>query len=729
MKGKRTLSLVLALTFLVLSLPHTGAFSDMAGHIAERAVERFCAYGYVVGNDDTFRPDDPITRAELAVILDRMASFTNLSSNVYSDLDEGWYTEAVLKLSAAGIMQGYDGLIRPFDNMTRAEAVVLLARTFHLEPEPDGVRFLDDAADIPDWAVGYVGAMASGGFLPFGRTFLAGQDITRAELILILDSLLADVYDEPGVYTDNIHGNLLITAQDVILSDVTVAGNVYLSGQAQNVSLDGATILGEVFSLTNTDAQPENSVIAPDVPDPSPSSDIEAELDLSHTGTETVSVIVRAGQTLTQIAALLEEKSVCAAEEFLAACETIDFSRYYSFLSDAYVSENRVFALEGYLLPDTYTLYLGSSPELVLKTFLDASADIYLAYAERAALLGYTLDEAVTIASIIEKEVGGCTSQDRATVASVIYNRLESGTKLQMNATENYLEACASSWESLSLSEYASYYDTYVCDGLPAGAICSPRAECLEAALTPYETDYLFFRSDRYGNIYYAVTYDEHVQNGELAKNATEYLGYLGNLDDTLEAEEPVIPVDGPYSGYTILLDPGHGGMETGSYTGDCSEKDINLAIALLLRDILRAEGVTVLMTRDNDAYLSAEDRVALTAETSPDLFLSIHCNAYEDDSTVGGIETYYYPGKEDSAAWAELIQDALIASSGASDRGVKQRELLVLHYAEMPAVMAELGFLTNSFECDLLRSDDYQALLAQGLAEGIFAYLDGLSA
>ena len=87
MKGKRTLSLVLALTFLVLSLPHTGAFSDMAGHIAERAVERFCAYGYVVGDYDTFRPDDPITRAELAVILDRMASFTNLSSNVYSVVD------------------------------------------------------------------------------------------------------------------------------------------------------------------------------------------------------------------------------------------------------------------------------------------------------------------------------------------------------------------------------------------------------------------------------------------------------------------------------------------------------------------------------------------------------------------------------------------------------------------------------------------------------------------
>ena len=72
-------------------------------------------------------------------------------------------------------------------------------------------------------------------------------------------------------------------------------------------------------------------------------------------------------------------------------------------------------------------------------------------------------------------------------------------------------------------------------------------------------------------------------------------------------------------------------------------------------------------------------------------------------------------------------MQEALIAASGASDRGVKQNELIVLHYTEMPSVMAELGFLTSTLEGDLLQSDTYQTLLAQALADGTFSYLDTL--
>ena len=484
------------------------------------------------------------------------------------------------------------------------------------------------------------------------------------------------------------------------------------------------------IEITTTDGSFSEGITEPgtgsdDLPI-SPSGNIETELDLTYTDEKTVNVIVRAGQSLAQIFEQIEEKGVCSAGELFSVCESIDFSRYYSFLSASYRAENRIFALEGYIAPDTYTFHMGSSPALVLKTMLDASANVYTDYAERAAALGYTLDEVITIASIIEKEVGGCTEQDRATVASVIYNRLSDDIRLQMNVTENYLETYVLPYTDVDLATYSQYYDTYVCHGLPAGAICSPRAACIEAALSPYDTDYIFFRSDRYGNIYYAVTYEEHVQNGELADAATEYLGYLGSVGVS-DSEEEYVPVEGQYSGVTVMLDPGHGGMETGAYTGDISEKDINLAVAYALRDILRAEGVNVLMTREGDAYLSADDRVALAAEQSPDLFLSIHCNSYEDDATVGGIETYYYPGDDASRTWASYVQTALISASGTSDRGVKENELIVLHYTEMPSIMAELGFLTNSQEGDLLQTSAYQTLLAQALADGTFAYLDTL--
>ncbi len=731
MKLRCTRSVVLVLTFLFIFLPHTGAFSDMTGHPAEEAVERFSNYGIIMGYDGFFRPDDSITRAEMAVIIDRMVSYTRAAQNTYQDLDEGWHTEAILKVSAAGVMQGYDGLVRPFDNITRAEAVVMLARTFGIAEYADGIRIFDDEDAIPGWAAGFAGAMAYAGALPFHGTFQSDRDITRAEVVMILDSLLTEIYDTSGPYTDDVYGNVLITAPDVVLSNITVTGNIYVTGQARNLTLSGANVLGEVYNMADTDITTDDGgftggIIMPEPPASLPDGDIEAELELSHTDSKTASVIVRAGQSLAQIFELLEEKGVCSADELFTACETIDFSRYYPFLSDSYAAANRVFALEGYIAPDTYTFYRESSPALVLKTLLDASADAYAGYAARAASLGYTLDEVVTIASIIEKEVGGCTEQDRATVASIIYNRLAGGSKLQMNVTENYLETYVLPYTDAALEAYAPYYDTYSCSGLPAGAICTPRAACIEAALSPYDTEYIFFRSDRYGNIYYAVTYEEHVQNGVLADSATAYLGYLGNVPAPGQQDE-YVPVEGRYSGVTVMLDPGHGGVETGAYTGDCSEKDVNLAVAYRLRDILRAEGVNVLMTRDGDTYLSAEDRVERAAEQSPDLFLSIHCNSYETDTAVGGIETYYYPGDEASSLWAAYVQSALTTASGASDRGVKQNELIVLHYTEMPSIMAELGFLTNSLEGDLLQSEAYQTLLAQALADGTFAYLDSL--
>lgn len=730
MKIKRSLSVVLILAFFFAFLPHAGAYSDTEGHPAQQAIERFSEYGIILGYDGLFRPDDSITRAEMAIIIDRMVSYTQTAQNTYQDLDDGWHAEAVLKLCAAGILQGYDGRVRPFDNITRAEAVVMLARTFGVSEYAEGIRIFDDAASIPDWAAGLTGAMAYAGALPFGRNFEYAREITRAEVVQILDALLADICDVPGLYTRNVHGNLLVTAPDVVLTDITVSGNIYVTGQAQNFTFSDAAVLGEVYTLANPDIKADDDSFAGSLSpsDTAPTADIASELDLSHTGTETVSVIVRAGRSLAQIFDLLEEKGVCSAAALFAACETIDFSRYYPFLADSCQAENRIFALEGYIAPDSYTFYTGSSPALVLKTMLDPSAEAYSDYAERAAGLGRTLDEIITIASIIEKEVGGCTEQDRATVASIIYNRLDSGTKLQMNVTENYLETYVLPYTNAALADCEPYYNTYMCSGLPAGAICSPRADCIEAALSPYDTDYIFFRSDRYGNIYYAVTYEEHVQNGTLAAAATEYLGYLGNVS-LPEAEDEYVPVDGRYSGVTMLLDPGHGGRDTGAYTGDVSEKDLNLAVALKLRDLLRAEGVNVLLTRDDDTTLTPYDRVDLANDFSPDLFLSIHCNSYEDDHTVNGIETYYYPGDAASAEWANYLQNAMIAASAAADRGVRSNELIVLHYTQMPSVMVELGFLTNDMESNLLQSEMYQSLLAQALADATFAYLDSRTA
>ena len=111
--------------------------------------------------------------------------------------------------------------MRPFDNITRAEAVIMLARAFSIAEYADGIRIYDDAGDIrigrPVLSAPWLMQITSRLKTRFNMT----QDITRAEIVLILDRLLTEVIQNSGVYTDNIHGNVLVTAPDVVFSDLT----------------------------------------------------------------------------------------------------------------------------------------------------------------------------------------------------------------------------------------------------------------------------------------------------------------------------------------------------------------------------------------------------------------------------------------------------------------------------------------------------------------------------
>ncbi|MBE6935128.1 MAG: endolytic transglycosylase MltG [Ruminococcaceae bacterium] len=734
MKLRRVLA-----AFLTVALLFTGvasaqaAYLDTETHEARDAIGEWSRYGIILGYDGYFRPDDSITRGEMALILDRMVHYETAAENTFQDLSDSWYTEAVLKANYAGVILGYEGRVRPLDEISRAEAVVMLCRTFDIEADARGIYAFADADEIPVWAAGEVGALAQRNALPFGREFRQAQAITRAEVIQILDALFEAVYFDAGQYREDIPGNVLVLSEDAVLTDCMIGGNVYVAGNARLTVYD-AVILGELCPLTETaliavtdEALPgEPELDMPDAPLlPAPAGDITAELDLSYGSEETVTVILRAGRSLAQFAELLEEKGVCPASAFLNVCQQVDFSRYYPWLADSYAAENRLFDLEGYFLPGSYALHPGSSPALVAKTLLDETAAVIPGYLAQAQAMGHSLDEVLTIASIIEKEVGNCTAQDRATVASIIYNRLEQGMKLQMNVTENYLENYVLPYTDADQETYEPYYNSYLCRGLPAGPICFPRADCIEAALSPYAMDYLFFRSDRHGNIYYAVTYEEHVENGRRAEQATGYLGYLGSVTvGAEEQQEAFIPTDGRFSGVTVLLDPGHGGTDTGAYVGSASEDEIVLAVALKLRPLLWQEGIQVVMTRDGDYAVSRADRVALANETAPDLLLSLHCNSYEAESDVRGVESRYAAGDTRDRDFAAVLQEALVSATGAVDRGLGENSSTVLTDTACTAAMVRLGFLTNPGEHDLLLTEAYQETLAQALASAIFKQL-----
>ena len=171
---------------------------------------------------------------------------------------------------------------------------------------------------------------------------------------------------------------------------------------------------------------------------------------------------------------------------------------------------------------------------------------------------------------------------------------------------------------------------------------------------------------------------------------------------------------------FLVVLDPGHGGDDPGAVVGEALEKDINLSVALLVREQLeQQEGVVVLMTRDRDVYPSLTERADYANREQADLFVSIHANSLEDDSYAGLI-TFYHPDKHSSRTFAKTIQAAVTAASGGLDRGVRSEDFAVLRETEMPAVLVETGFMTCLEELALLLDADYQKLLAQGIAQGI---------
>jgi UPF0755 protein len=180
--------------------------------------------------------------------------------------------------------------------------------------------------------------------------------------------------------------------------------------------------------------------------------------------------------------------ALVTAEDFLEEVNNGDFSGY-AFLRDAPAGENR---LEGYLYPQTYDVYVDVTAYGVIDRMLTQFDQLFTEdYYRKAQELGLSVNEVVTIASLIERETR--VADERALVSSVIHNRLARGMQLQIDATVQY--ALGEQKERLLYAdlEVDSPYNTYKIPGLPPGPICSPRIECIEAALFPADTNYLYY--------------------------------------------------------------------------------------------------------------------------------------------------------------------------------------------------------------------------------------------
>lgn len=209
---------------------------------------------------------------------------------------------------------------------------------------------------------------------------------------------------------------------------------------------------------------------------------------------ETVTVTFPEGYTVMQVAQTLEEAGVCDDQAF------VEVAQNYSPKSFSVPeSSDRAYKMEGYLFPDTYEFYVDDNPEDVLIRILN----------NYNAKSGGISDTQLIVASIVEKE--SRSAENAALVASVIYNRLEAGMRLEMDSTREYINQNVTDSPYLSnTGKFAALYNTYKCAALPAGPICNPGARAIQAAVNPASSDYLYFFFGNDNQNHYSRTLEEH---------------------------------------------------------------------------------------------------------------------------------------------------------------------------------------------------------------------------
>ncbi|MEN2466494.1 N-acetylmuramoyl-L-alanine amidase [Ornithinibacillus sp. JPR2-1] len=218
------------------------------------------------------------------------------------------------------------------------------------------------------------------------------------------------------------------------------------------------------------------------------------------------------------------------------------------------------------------------------------------------------------------------------------------------------------------------------------------------------------------------VTWKENVQLSKALSQAKKE-ARLSN-QDVVVSNQQEDSSSGPV--YKVVVDPGHGGDDPGAIGASGSfEKDFTLSLSKKLAALLGQESaLEVYMTREEDVFISTEtrERPNFANDLSADLYVSIHANTY-DNPSVSGTETYYY--HDDAEVLANTIHKHLLSATGYTDRGVRKENYFVLTDTTMPAVLLEVGYLTNPEQEREMISEEFQQTAAEAIRDGIKEYLD----
>ena len=234
-----------------------GSLPELDGHWSQAAFERWHAHGIVEGDSRGMRPDANMTVAEFAAILCRAMGYTETVENPYADLKgDEWYAPYILRLTAAGILEGDGANCNAEEPMNRERATVLFARAMGIRPSenPDLSNFVD-GDEAADWSVGYIDAMADAGIVQgVGNNTLAlGASITRGSVVTLLDNAVAEYADQDGAsVTGDVEGIVLVAADSVTVDAADVDGGVIVAPKAgkARLTVKDSSVAGELWVNT-----------------------------------------------------------------------------------------------------------------------------------------------------------------------------------------------------------------------------------------------------------------------------------------------------------------------------------------------------------------------------------------------------------------------------------------------------------------------------------------------
>lgn len=230
-------------------------------------------------------------------------------------------------------------------------------------------------------------------------------------------------------------------------------------------------------------------------------------------------VTIPEGLTVDQIAEIYSKQLDFSKEDFLEVANDPDFieelmEKYPSLLTEDILDDEIRTPLEGYMFASTYDFYEEEPTiESIIDRMVEQTNSIFQQYEGEIAERDLTPHEAITFASVVEKETAH--EEERPQIAGVFYNRLDEGIELQTDPTVLYAKGEHQAVVTFEDLEVESPYNTYFVKGLPIGPISNFAENSLKAVVSPEDSDYLFFLHDEDGNIHFAETFEEHIENRE----------------------------------------------------------------------------------------------------------------------------------------------------------------------------------------------------------------------